>query len=108
MKAFTYRDYIKCIHTLRLNAVFKLAEESAKYNLKEENKTNKQMITSVLKRHTRELANLINDFLDTKQKIKYKDLIKYDDNYISRKYKIDKTKLIYKLKDKETFFSKIS
>lgn len=27
MKVFTYNDYIKSIHTLRLNAVIQLAEE---------------------------------------------------------------------------------
>ena len=33
LKTFTYNQYIKCIHTFRLNAVMQLAEESAQYNL---------------------------------------------------------------------------
>ena len=33
MKVFTYKNYIKCIHTLRLNAIFQLAEENANYNI---------------------------------------------------------------------------
>ena len=33
MKSFTYYDYIKYIHTLRLNAIFRLAEEGNEYKL---------------------------------------------------------------------------
>ena len=33
LEVFSYNDYIKCIHTLRLNAVFRLAEEGTEYNL---------------------------------------------------------------------------
>ena len=32
MEVFTYEDYIKSIHTLRLNNVFQLAEEGERYS----------------------------------------------------------------------------
>ena len=40
MNIFTYEDYIKCIHTLRLNSVFQLAEDEAEYNYKQKKKEN--------------------------------------------------------------------
>ena len=52
----------------------------------------------------RKMAIFINDFLETNEKIESKNLIKYDNNYISKKYKIDERKLIYKLKNKEFFY----
>lgn len=103
MKSFTYSDYIKCIHTLRLNAVFKLAEENIKYNSSTEEIEDEQMIKKILK-NRREMSSFINNFLNPKEKIKYADLIEFDNTYISRKYKVNKDKLIYKLKDEETFF----
>ena len=35
MKVFTYKEYIKYIHTFRLNAVMQLAEESEEYKLEQ-------------------------------------------------------------------------
>ena len=31
MKVFSYNDYIRCIHHLRLNAVMQFAEETSQY-----------------------------------------------------------------------------
>lgn len=105
MKVFTYKDYIRCIHTLRLNEAFKLAEESSKYVLNQEKieKEKKKILKNMLK-DKRKMAIFINDFLETNEKIESKNLIKYDNNYISKKYKIDERKLIYKLKNKEFFY----
>lgn len=103
MNVFTYKDYIKCIHTLRLNAVFKLAEKSSKYGLSKENAEDKKIIKKILK-DKNEMANFINEFLDNNEKIENKNLIRYDSKYISTRHKVDENKLIYKLKNKETFF----
>ncbi|MEE0865297.1 MAG: Rpn family recombination-promoting nuclease/putative transposase [Clostridia bacterium] len=103
MNVFTYKDYIKCIHTLRLNAVFKLAEESSKYRLSRENAEDKKMIKNILK-DKNEMTNFINVFLESKEKIENKNLIRYDSKYISNRHKVDENKLIYKLKNKDTFF----
>ena len=51
-----------------------------------------------------EMANFINEFLESKEKIENKNLIRYDSKYISTRHKVDEKKLIYKLKKKETFF----
>ena len=103
MNVFTYKDYIKCIHTLRLNAIFKLAEESSKYRLDIENTEDKKVIKNILK-DKNEMTNFINEFLESKEKIENKNLIRYDSRYISNRHKVDENKLIYKLKNKETFF----
>ena len=103
MNAFTYKDYIKCIHTLRLNAAFKLAEESSKYRLQKENTEDRKIIKNILK-DKNEMANLINVFLEGKEEIENKNLIRYDCKYISNRHKVDENKLIYKLKNKDTFF----
>lgn len=103
MNVFTYKDYIKCIHTLRLNAAFKLAEESSKYRLQKDNTKDKKIIKNILK-DKNEMAIFINEFLESKEKIENKNLIRYDCKYISNRHKVDENKLIYKLKNKETFF----
>ena len=103
MNVFTYKDYIKCIHTLRLNAIFKLAEESSKYRLDIENTEDKKVIKNILK-DKNEMTNFINEFLESRKKIENKNLIRYDSRYISNRHKVDENKLIYKLKNKDTFF----
>ena len=103
MKVFTYKDYIKCIHTLRLNAAFKLAEESSKYRLLKDNIEDKKIIKNILKDKI-EMAIFINEFLESKEKIENKNLIRYDSKYIATRHKVNENKLIYKIKNKEIFF----
>ncbi len=109
MEVFTYNDYIKCIHTLRLNAVFQLAEESTEYNLetgkpkKKINNVHDKIIKKILK-NKKEVANMINDFVGTKEKIKEENLVKYTSSFITRKYKSREADIVYKLKDKNIFF----
>ena len=104
MKSFTYGNYIRCIHTLRLNAVLKLAEESGKYRLnKEETVENVQKIKEILK-IKKEMMMFINECLDLKEKVKYNNLERINDYYIKRKYNFGKEKLLYKIINKETFF----
>ena len=51
MKIFSYYDYIKCIHTLRLNAVLQLSEEGTKYQLERKTTKNKhdKLVKNILK-----------------------------------------------------------
>ena len=105
MKIFTYNQYIKSIHTLRLNAVLQLAEEGTKYNLEKKKQKDPygEIIKNILK-DEKEMAKLINGFLESKAKIQSENLIKYTNNHINKKYIDQEFHLIYKLKHKETFF----
>ena len=77
MKSFTYFDYIKCIHTLRLNAVFKIAEGGEKYNLTKE-KEKKILKEKIINNH--KIAELINKFLEPRENIEKENLIRCFDN----------------------------
>ncbi len=105
MKVFTYNQYIKCIHTFRLNAVMQLAEESAEYNLEQAEKkySHDKLIKNILQ-DKKEATKFINEFVEPREKVKEKELIRYTNNYITKKYKSKEADLIYKLKDKEMFF----
>lgn len=104
MKTFTYSDYIKCIHTLRLNAVFQFAEEESQYMPDQDYIQNK--IRGVVKDifNEEEMAKFINHFLKPKEKIKSKNLIKYKIKYSAIKYKSQIPELLYKLQNKEVYF----
>ncbi len=105
MKVFTYKNYIKCIHTIRLNAVFQLAEEETKYSMEQKKSKNghNKPVKRILK-DEKEMAKFINGFLETNQKIDSKNLDEYTNSYFTRKYKLKETTLIYRLKNKEIFF----
>lgn len=105
MKIFTYKQYIKCIHTLRLNAVLQLAEESAEYNLnnKEKKYSHDKLIKNILK-NQKEAEVFINQFLEPREEIKAENLIRYTNSYITKKYKSKEADLVYKLKNQEIFF----
>ena len=100
MKVFTYNDYIKSIHTLRLNAVIQLAEENASYS----NKKNHDKLAKIILKDKEEVAKLINNFINPMEKIEENNLIKYTNSFINRRYKYKEADLVYKLKDREIFF----
>lgn len=105
MKVFSYSQYIKCIHTLRLNAVMQLAEEETEYNLSQVKKKDSQhyLIKKILE-NKKEVAQFINQFLNPRETVKEEDLVPYTSNFITKKYKEKEIDLIYKLKNKEIFF----
>lgn len=105
MKVFTYSQYIKCIHTLRLNAVLQLAEESAEYKLNQTEKkySHDKLVKNILK-DKKEAEEFINQFLEPKEEVKAEDLIRYTNSYITKKYKSKEADLVYKLKNQEAFF----
>ena len=100
MKSFTYYDYIKCIHTLRLNAVFRLAEEGNEYNLGTKEKTEEDFLLG----NKEEVSKLINTFLSPNKKILSNDLIKYKNKNIERKYRKNPIKAIYKIRNEEKYY----
>jgi len=102
LKVFTYKDYIDCIHKLRLNAIFQLAEESASYDIGKEPK--KKSIIKMILEDKHEATEFINKYLKSKEKIKEKDIELYKSKYIERKYKDIELPIIYRHKNTETFF----
>lgn len=103
MKAFTYSQYIKCIHRLRLNAVLQLAESSTDYKLNKNDNKHDKLVKNILK-NKNEMAKFINDFLEPRVLVKSEDLIRYTNSYITKKYKSKEADLVYKLKNQEIFF----
>ena len=105
MKAFTYYDYIKSIHTLRLNAVLQLAEGSAEYKIEQKkNKDRHDKLAKSILKDEKEMAKFINEFLEPNEKVDSKDLIKYTNSYITKRYNKKEADLVYKLKNEEVFF----
>ncbi len=100
MKSFTYYDYIKYIHTLRLNAIFRLAEEGNEYKLGTKEKTKENFLLG----NKEEVSNLINIFLNPGKKIFPSDLARYKNKNIERKYRKNPIKAIYKIKNEEKYY----
>lgn len=103
MKVFTYNQYIKYIHQVRLNAILQLAEEGEEYNIENKSHIHNKLMKNILN-NKNEITMLINNFLKPKEKIEAKQLVKYTNSYITKKYKIKEKNLIYKLRGKEIFF----
>lgn len=108
MKVFTYYDYIKCIHSIRLNKRQGLSDEKVNYEIddKKEESTNNEhdkLIKTILK-NKEEMAKLINNFLKPNKKVDSKNLAKYTNSYITKKYMAKEADIVYKLKDDEIYF----
>lgn len=127
MKVFTYNQYIKFIHRVRLNAVLQVAEQSSKYNLeknkdteedkKEKNSTEEaeneariqhnicfnNKIKEILK-DCGEVSELINTFLNPKRITKAEELHLYENSHINKKYSSKEWMIIYKHKNKPIFY----
>ena len=108
MEVFTYEDYIKSIHTLRLNNVFQLAEEGESYSFDDDEdkeqicKIANKLMEKVLK-NEREISIIINNHIQFNEKIKAKDLERYEEKSITKK-KIDRKNIVYKIRNKNIFF----
>lgn len=105
MNIFTYDDYIKCIHTLRLNSVFQLAEDEAEYNYEQKKEKNiyKDIIHIILE-DTEEVVNLINNYIKIEEKINMDELEKYESKFASNRYKLRREDILYKLKNRDMYF----
>lgn len=105
MKVFSYSQYIKCIHTFRLNAVMQLAEKGENYHLEviESKYSQDRLIKSILQ-DKEEVTKFINQFVRPREEVKQTDLVRYTNNYIAKKYDSKRVDLVYKLKNQEVFF----
>lgn len=105
MKVFTYGQYIKCIHTLRLNAILQLAEEGEDYKLEniEKKHYTSELIKNVL-RNRKEAMNFINQFVEPRKKVKEEDLILYSHKNRIKKCKTKEADLVYKINNQDIFF----
>ncbi len=106
MKVFTYKEYIKYIHTFRLNAVMQLAEESEEYKLEqtiEKNYSHDKLIKNILQ-NKKEVAQFINQFVEPREDIREEQLVRYTNSYITKKYKSKEADLVYRIKDQEIFY----
>lgn len=82
-----------------------LAEESAEYKLEQAEKkySHDKLIKNILQ-DTKEVAELINQFVEPREEVKKEDLVRYTNSYITKKYKAKEADLVYKLKKQEVFF----
>ncbi len=96
MKVFTYKQYIKYIHSVRLNAILELNEESNSYLL--EKGAEGTLLEEMLK-NRRDVASLINRFLKPIHRIKPNNLVDCTNHH-----SIDQTEVVYRLKSKNIFF----
>ena len=107
MKFFTYKDYIKSIHALRLNAVMQVAEKGEEYQLNPKEKltknTHEELVKTLLK-DKKEIAKFINNFLDYNLKIKYYNLEECNNKHIRKKFGYKDINIVYKLKNDNVFF----
>lgn len=105
MKVFSYFEYIKVIHKLRLNAVLELAEESTPYELeiKKQEKVHDKLVKHILE-DKKEMSKFINQYLEPNEKIQGEELIRFTNSYINAKYQGKEADLVYKLKEKEVYF----
>lgn len=109
MEIFSYEDYIKSIHTLRLNSVFQLAEEKEKYKLElEKQKTDinyiYEKLVKIIFKDKKEVESFINKYVNTKEKISNNNLEEYKSNFVNSRFKSRKKDIIYKMEEKNMFF----
>ena len=105
MNIFTYEDYIKCIHTLRLNSVFQLAEDEAEYNYEQKKDKNiyKDIIHIILE-DTEEITKLINNYIEIEEKVNKEELERYESKFASNRYKLRRDDILYKFKSRDIYF----
>lgn len=82
-----------------------LAEESAEYKLEQAEKkySHDKLIKNILQ-DTKEVAELINQFLEPREEVKKEELVRFTNSYITKKYKAKEADIVYKLKKQDIFF----
>lgn len=83
-----------------------LAEESVEYQLEGSNKKDTKEGEEIKKilQNKEEVSELINQFLEPREKIKKEELMSYQNSYIIRKHQSKEVSFIYKLRRQEIFF----
>ena len=103
MESFSYKDYIKCIHTMRLNAVMRLAEEERIYKISNNNNNYDSIIKKNLKNKD-EILSLINKYLNPIEKIPKEEVELWNKPYKNKRYKNDEIEAIFKWNKKQIYF----
>ncbi len=124
MKYFTYSDYIKSIHTLRLNNIVRMAEDIEIYNETKEKQTDdvariimeekdkkgfkndiveeiQKNILEVVFRDKGEIVKFLNFYLNPEITITEERIERYSNCYLE---KTKNRNIIFKIKDLELFF----
>ena len=96
MQVFTYKDYIKAIHTFRINTIMKLAEYGQEYSLEGA----KEDLIKKFFSDKREMVNFLNSFIQLNKKISSKQLIICN----KTRMKLSDTEILYKIKNEEVYF----
>lgn len=91
MYYFNFKDYIKCIHSMRINCNTNLQEETQDYIISK--KINYQKILDQIFNYPKELQNFVNQYLNPNKKLTTEELIKYKRT----------DELIYKLREKNIY-----
>lgn len=105
MKAFTYSDYIRCIHTVRIHTTNYVSENSETYEIqmKKKTKIHDKLIKDILK-DKNEMMNFINNFLYPKEEVNIQNLQMCTNSFINRRYEVKEADVIYKMKNKNIYF----
>ena len=98
MNYFTYRNYIKNIHTLKLNNILKVAEEEEGYSKEKfaDAHSYKSIIEIILKDKV-EVAKFLSDYLKAEEKITSEEIEEYTEIVNSKN-------IIYKSKKTDIYF----
>ncbi len=103
MKSFSYSDYVKCIHMMRLNAIMRLAEEEQKYKFTNISSNYNEKVKINLK-NKKEVLNLINKYLSPVEKIQESEINLCTKPYKNKRYQDDKIEAVFKWNKKQIYF----
>lgn len=82
-----------------------LAEESEEYRLEQiQNQYSHDKLIKNILQDTKEVAELINQFVEPREEVKKEELIRFTNSYITKKYKAKEADIVYKLKKQDIFF----
>ena len=111
MKYITYQQYRKYLENKK---AIVLKEEETIYQTVEDKTYSKEIVKEIDKRHDKmflnvlsrkkEMIKFLNDFLDLKEKIEETQIIQCPTDFITRFYKSRQSDILYRLNDKPVYF----
>ena len=109
MEIITYKQYLKYLKT---NNILEINEEQEIYEL--DSNYDRKKVQEIDKKHDKmfrnilsikkEMVKFINQFLETKEKIKEDEIIQCKTDFITTNYKNSQADIIYKIKEKPIYF----
>lgn len=103
METFSYNNYIKCIHKMRLNEIIRVAEEAQTYKIEKNEDEYTKKIKDIL-RQKKEIIYIINNYLNPIEKVKSEEIEICNDRYRNTRYKEDEIELIYQSNKKNMYY----